>query len=133
MFWSILSVVFVFPFCCVCGFFTPTRRGRSRHRTRHTPGSSNPPRARVRARGAPSCAAVWTRPFGIFFRFSVFGRGSQGPPGPFLEGRGRVLPPQVPFSHARLFFPRPRSFFLFLCSLFFLFLFLPSGPDTRAG
>ena len=27
MFWSIRSVVFVFPFCCVSGFFTQTGRG----------------------------------------------------------------------------------------------------------
>ena len=55
--------------------------------------------------------------FRDIFLASLCLAGSQGPLGPFLEGRGRILPPQVSFSHARLFFPHPR--FFFLVSFFF--------------
>ena len=65
-----------------------------------------------------------------FFAFCVFSRGSQGTPWAFFSGEGALSSaPSGPFSHAHLFFPHPRFFFLF----FFSFLFLPSEPDTRTG
>ena len=50
-FWSIFSVVFVFPFCCVCGCFTQTRRVEPSSYEPY-PRSSYLPRARVRAQGS---------------------------------------------------------------------------------
>ena len=114
VFWSILSVVFVFPFCCVCGFFTHSRRVEPSS-YEPDPGSSNPPRARVRARGAPSCAAVWTRPFGIHFSLLRVWQRVTGTPGTIFGGEGRILPPQVPFF-TRTFCSRPSLFFSFFLS-----------------
>ena len=57
MFVVIFSVVFVFPFCCVCGYFAHTRKVEP-SLYKPDPGSSYPPRARVEARGAWSCAGA---------------------------------------------------------------------------
>ena len=51
---------------------------------------------------------------GVFSLLRVWQRVT-GTPGTFLEGRGRVLPPLVPFSHARFFVPF--AFFSFFASL----------------
>ena len=65
--WFLLFPSFVRIFLCGGGVLGARLHGtqlegRTRHRTRHTPGSSHPPFARVRAKGAPSCAEVWTPP-----------------------------------------------------------------------
>ena len=92
-------VVFVFPFCCVCDHtFLAARVGSL---TEVGKRRSHQPLARVRARGSASCVGAMDAPFsGRIFCFVLFARGSQGPsdalrPGPFVEGRGRILPPQV--------------------------------------
>ena len=107
------------PFCLVCGFFTPTRRGGP-----------------VIERGIPRVIAPAPRPsegpgsaivrgrldtaFRDIFFASLFGRVT-GTPGTIFGGEGAyiaILPPQVPFSHA--LFPHPRFFFVF-CFFFFAF------------
>ena len=93
---------FCFPFCCVCGCFTQTRRVVP---SSYVPDPGSSPRRRARG--------LWT-PFGL--RFFVIGKGSQGPsdarrPGPFCWGGGVRLPPQVTF-HTHVFVPT-RVFFPF--------------------
>ena len=48
---------------------------------------------------------------GYTYRFDVFGRGSQGPLGPFSLGRGRFLCPLRPFFTRTCFFFPPQVFF----------------------
>ena len=109
-----LFVVFVFPFLwCLVFFFSHSRRVEPSSYEPH-PGSSNPPRARVRARGAPSCAAVWTRLFGIhFFDSLCLAEGHKDPRDHFWRGGGAHI------GFSGFFFTRTFVFF----SLGFFFCF----------
>ena len=116
-----------FPFCCVLRLFHTNWKGRTRRRMRHTPGSSHPPRARVRARGAPSCAAVWTRPFGIFFSLLCVWQRVRGAPGTIFGGEGAYIAPSGPFFTRTFVFPMPQVFFLSVSFFFCWSLGPPVG------
>ena len=100
-------LLFLFsPFCFVCGFFTPTRREGA-------DPSSNEAYPRViapapRPSESPGSAIVRGRFRDIFFA-SLCLAGSQGPLGPFLEGRD--IAPSGPFFTRTFVFPAPQVFF----------------------
>ena len=112
MFWSLPSVVFVFPFCCVLRLFSHELEGADPSSYEAYPRVIEPAQ---RASEGPGSAIVRGRldtAFrDTFFALMCLAEGHRDP-GTIFGGEGALsLPPQVPFSRALLSFTRPRFFF----------------------
>ena len=105
----------LFSPCCVCGFFTRTRRGGPVVIRGIPPGRRTHPAGLRPSEGPGSAverACLDTGVLGTFSDSLCLAEGYRDP-GTIFGGRGRALPSQVLFSHA-LFGSRPR-FLLFFC------------------
>ena len=117
VFWSILSVVFVFPFSCVCGCFAQIRRVEPLSYKPY-PGSSYPP-------PAPGSAVVRGRldtAFRDVFWIRVCQRVTGNPSGTIFQREEAHIAPSGPFFTRAFLFPPQVFFFLW-----------PSRPNWIAG
>ena len=114
MFWSLPSVVFVFPFCCVLRLFSHELEGADPSSYAAYPRVIEPaPRPSEGPGSAIVRGRLDTAFRDIFFALMCLAEGHRDP-GTIFGGEGALsLPPQVPFSHALLSFTRPRFFFFF--------------------
>ena len=108
-------VVFVFPLLLCFAAFS--------HQLEGADPSSYPRVAAPRPSlpGDATCAAVWTRPFGIHFSLLCVWQRVTGTPGTIFGGEGAHIAPSGPIFHTHVSVPAPGFFFFF-------FVFWPLGP-----
>ena len=117
MFWSFLSVVFVFPFCCVLRLFSHQLEGADPSSYVAYPRVVVPAPRPSEGPGAPSSAPVGPglKVSGFFFASLCLAEGHRDPRDHFWRGGGALSAPSGPFfTRTCVFFPAPGFFFSFL-------------------
>ena len=125
VFWLFLSIVFVFPFCCVLRLFSHQLEGVDPSSYVAYPRVVVPAPRPSEGPGAPSCAPVWTRAkvSGYFFASLCLADGHRDPRDHFGRGGGAFCPLRsLLHTHTHIFVPAPGFFF-----------FGPLGPRIRTG